>query len=268
MSKGFFAIFCFITLAFCFQAFAKATYKSNRYTYVQNEKFAIRALQTLHSAQATYQATAGNGNYGSLAALHQAQLIDSALASGLKYGYVFQISTVARVGTTPAAFYITATPISYRKTGRGSFFINEGGEMRGADKNGAPATVADPIVEVCRELGGSNERCAISDLRTIHAAQITYSATTGGGNYGTFNQLYELSLISQRLASGSIHGYIFTCTIVARTNTTQASFKVSAVPVKYGTSGLRSFYIDEIGVLRGADKNGAPADENDPPIQE
>jgi len=29
-----------------------------------------------------------------------------------------------------------------------------------------------------------------------------------------------------------------------------------------------SFYIDESGILRGADKNGAPANVNDPPILE
>jgi len=268
MSKKFLAVLCFTMLAFCFQVSAKTTHKNNRSTYVQNERFAIRALQTLHAAQVTYQATAGNGSYGSFSALRQAQLIDSALSSGFKYGYVFQMFTAAQVGTMPAAFFVTVTPISYRKTGRRSFFINEGGEMRGADKNGAAATATDPTINVCQESGNSNEGCAISDLRTLHSAQITYSQTSGNGNYGTFNQLYELSLINQSLASGSLHGYIFTCTIVARTNNAPAAFKISAVPANYGTSGIRSFYVDEIGVLRGADKNGAPANESDPPIQD
>jgi hypothetical protein len=36
----------------------------------------------------------------------------------------------------------------------------------------------------------------------------------------------------------------------------------------YGEMGIRSFYIDTSGIVRGADKNGAPADVNDPPVVE
>ncbi len=255
-------------LAFSLQTSAKTTYKNNRYTYIQNERFVVRALQTLHAAQMTYQATGGNGNYGSLSDLHQAQLIDSVLASGFKYGYGFQIFTVARVGTTPAAFFVTATPIGYRKTGRRSFFINETGETRGADKNGAAATVGDPVLDVCQELGYSNERCAIADLRILHNAQITYGATIGNGNYGSFQQLYAANLISSTLAIGSLHGYDFACLTIGATSVTPAFFAFRATPTFYGVTGRQSFYIDVSGVLRGADKNGAPADENDPPIQE
>jgi hypothetical protein len=268
MSKKFLGVLFFSMLAFCFQATARTTYKNNRYTYIQNERFTVRALQTLHAAQMTYQATGGNGNYGSFSDLHQAQLIDSVLASGFKYGYVFQIFTVVRVGTTPAAFYATATPVSYRKTGRRSFFINETGETRGADKNGAAATVSDPIINVCQELGYSNERCAIADLRILHSAQMTYSATIGNGNYGNFQQLYAANLISLTLAIGSRHGYNFACSTIDATSVTPAFFALRATPTFYGVTGRRSFYIDVSGVLRGADKNGAPADENDPPIQE
>jgi len=268
MSKKFLAVLLFSMLVFCFQTSAKTAYKSNRYTYVQNERFAIRALQTLHSAQATYHATIGNGNYGSLSDLHSAQLIDSALASGFKYGYVFQMFTVAPFEAPPAAFYATATPIRYRKTGRRSFFINESGEMRGADKNGAAATVTDPIINVCQELGNSNERCAIFDLRVLYSAQTAYSATVGNGNYGSFQELYAANLISSSLAVGSRHGYNFACLTQAATKSSPAFFKLWATPADYGVTGRISFYIDATGVLRGADKNGARADENDPPIQE
>jgi hypothetical protein len=211
----------------------------------------------------TYQATTGNGNYGTFQNLVQAGLIDSALATGLKYGYSYQVFITNSSPTIPATLRITATPLAYRKTGRRSFFIDESGVLRGADKNGAVATVSDPEIEdECLPY----EQCAISDLRALYSAEITYSATKGNGNYGTFTQLYEFGLIRKRLASGFLHGYIFTCTIVPQTNSTPASFKISAVPASYGTSGIRSFFIDESGVLRGADKNGAPANEDDPPI--
>ncbi len=38
----------------------------------------------------------------------------------------------------------TATPKTYGKTGRRSFFMDETGEVRGADHKGRPATVEDP----------------------------------------------------------------------------------------------------------------------------
>ena len=268
MSKKFFAILFFSILAFCFQASAATGYKSSGYAYGQNERFAIRALQTLHSAQMTYQATAGNGNYGSLSDLYEAQLIDSVLASGFKYGYVFQIFNVAPIGTASDAFHMTATPISYRKTGRRSFFVNENGEMRGADKNGAAATVTDPIIDVCQELGNSNERCATIDLRILYGAQITYSATVGGGNYGSFQQLYEANLISSSLWVGSRHGYDFAFATQDASKNSPAFFKLWATPIDYGVTGRMSYYIDATGVLRGADRSGLRADENDPPIQE
>src|SRR6476619_7532473 len=61
-----------------------------------NEASAISSLRTIHSAEATYQATQGNNtNYGDLAALRAATspdpngLIDTALGSGSKSGYTF-----------------------------------------------------------------------------------------------------------------------------------------------------------------------------------
>jgi hypothetical protein len=45
------------------------------------------------------------------------------------------------------------------------------------------------------------------------------------------------------------------------------SFTAVAVPAIYGKSGLHSYYVDEKGVLRAADKSGGRASESDPPVQ-
>ena len=140
--------------------------------------------------------------------------------------------------------------------------------MRGVDKSGAAATIGDPIIDDCMLSGNSSERCAIFSLRSIHSAQITYQSTTGGGLYATFPQLLNAGLLRQGLASGTAHGYVFSCTTIPSTAATSAFFKVTATPQNYGMTGRRSFYIDVDGVLRGADKNGASADENDPPIED
>jgi hypothetical protein len=231
-----------------------------------NERFVIRATDQIHAVQMTYGATVGNGNFGSLAELHAADLIDAALASGNKYGYSFVMSVTPGA---PAGFVLTATPHRYPKTGRRSFFIDTSGEMHGGDKNGGVATASDPYIDSCALWGAAdNERCAIRALRTLHGAESTYQATYGTGNFGTLFQLGEAALINRILATGLIHGYGFNVTFVGSTPDLPASFKIYATPRTYRTTGIRSFFIDTSGVLRGADKGGAPADENDPPINQ
>ncbi|MCY7345165.1 MAG: hypothetical protein LH614_03010 [Pyrinomonadaceae bacterium] len=256
MSKKLFVIpFLFsLLLAFGSEAFANSP--------TQNERFVIRSLRTIGSAQATYAASTGNGNYGTLQNLGQANFIDSVLAEGLKYGYIYEIRRVLNTGTTPSSFYAAARPVSYRKTGRKSFYIDESGVTRGADRGGASATANDPIVENdCFP----NEECTIADLRGLFGAQNTYRGI-GNENYGSLSELYAIGLIPAGLAGGLFHGYAFVCTVAPRTNNSDSTFKITAVPINYGATGVRSFYLDESGIIRGADKNGAPADANDPPI--
>lgn len=251
-----------IFLALFFQLAVNKSFAQTSNQPIYKERFVVKALRTIFSAQYTYHAT--NNNFGSLNDLYQADLIDFVLASGDKYGYLFAVTVTPRTPTTPARFAVTATPRQYRKTGRRSFYVDESYQLRGADKNGGLAINTDPIMDWCAAY--ESERCTISTLRTLHGAQATYQASIGNGNYGTLNQLYEAGLISQNIASGSSNGYYLTCQVTIQTSNTPATFKVLAVPRIYGVTGFRSFYIDESGVMRGADKNGQPADENDPPI--
>ena len=88
-----------------------------------NEGSAVSSLRTLHGAQATYQATSGNGNYaGSNAAagdivglgeLNTAGLIDLTLASGTKSGYGFlanNFDVLTGATPNPASFSCVARP--------------------------------------------------------------------------------------------------------------------------------------------------------------
>jgi type IV pilus assembly protein PilA len=59
-----------------------------------NEGSAQSSLRTLHSSQATYQSTTGNGAYATtLTALNTAGLIDTVLSSGTKSGYDFSMAS-------------------------------------------------------------------------------------------------------------------------------------------------------------------------------
>ena len=116
-------------------------HRSNLIKY--NEAWAIRILRTLHSAEATYQATMGNGNYGSLEELGKQKLISPVLADGQGYGYLFRIRVEKFSSESPAAFEVVAIPRKYGRTGRRSFYINETGVIVAADRKGAEAHAGD-----------------------------------------------------------------------------------------------------------------------------
>ena len=101
-----------------------------------NEGSAQSSLRTIHSSEATYQATAGNGNYADLPGLSGQALIDPVLATGSKSGYAFAITeNDAVVGTSAADFYATAEPLTktgVSQSGTRNFCIAEVGVMRGA----------------------------------------------------------------------------------------------------------------------------------------
>lgn len=229
---------------------------------ITNEKFVIVALQNLHGAQTTFQASAGNGNYGTLEQLRNQNFIDPVLATGEKYSYLFTITVVPASPGQPAAFQISVVPVRYGKGGRWSFFTNETGAIRGADRNGEPATVNDtPVFTNCGEIG------AISSLRAIISAEFTYRATVGNGNYGGLNQLADAGLINTALGQGLNCGYYFGVTAFNFFRIGERSFNGYAIPIAYGSTGIRSFYFDQTGIIRGADRGGDPANADDPPIE-
>lgn len=118
----------------------------------------------------------------------------------------------------------------------------------------------------------ANEGASIAVMRNIHAAEATYQATTGRGSFGTFDELAAAQLINPELAAtGRRYGYKFKLEIgpsytALREYSETAGFHLVAVPQDYGSSGLRSFYIDETGVIRGEDTHGAEATALTPPV--
>jgi type IV pilus assembly protein PilA len=110
-----------------------------------NEGSAQSSIRTIHSSQATYQSTAGNGAFAStLAQLNGQNLIDGVLASGSKSGYSFAVVDVSGTGAT-AQFGATAVPSTtsgVSQTGTRRFAITQTGVLRGDTTLTAPADVA------------------------------------------------------------------------------------------------------------------------------
>jgi len=104
-----------------------------------NEGSALATMRVIFSSEATYQATAGAGQYGSLADLATVGLVDSVVSAATigggtaKSGYLY---SAARVGATSiptfdgksqAAVHTTGNPVT--GTGSRAFYVNESGVM-------------------------------------------------------------------------------------------------------------------------------------------
>jgi prepilin-type N-terminal cleavage/methylation domain-containing protein len=116
-----------------------------------NEASAIASLRTLTGAQATYHATKGGGEYGTLANLMGEGLIDTVLGTSpfLKGGYIFGMTPLASSSTAAPRYDATATPQSFSvlgATGSRSFYSNESGVIYFNTTGTAPT--CDPATRV------------------------------------------------------------------------------------------------------------------------
>jgi prepilin-type N-terminal cleavage/methylation domain-containing protein len=111
------------------------------------------------------------------------------------------------------------------------------------------------IPNLLRSRIAANEASAVSSLRTLNTACITFNST-----YGQYpNAMTDLQsptsgnptstaadLIDQVLASGRKSGYDF----VLSPGTANASYTITAFPVTVNQTGLRGFFTDQSGVIR------------------
>jgi prepilin-type N-terminal cleavage/methylation domain-containing protein len=109
-----------------------------------NEGSAQQSLRTMASAEATYQATAGNGSYGVVSNLVAQQLIDSVLGGGTKSGYNFTTGAAAPAAST-SVFVLAAAPTSITaplQTGTREFCVDQSGVMTAKTAAGTAAATA------------------------------------------------------------------------------------------------------------------------------
>jgi hypothetical protein len=104
-----------------------------------NESAAVANLRTLNTAEVTYLSRSG-GNYGDMAALISAGLLDSSFTS-VKAGYQFSITVSGR------NYVATATPVS-SNTGRFGYYSDASAVVRySLDARLAPAGMSGSPVQ-------------------------------------------------------------------------------------------------------------------------
>ena len=100
------------------------------------------------------------------------------------------------------------------------------------------------IPNLLRSRMAANEASAVGSIRTINTSAVTYSSTHS--------------------AAGTKSGYTFTWS--GDGATPSVGYSINAIPVSVGTSGQRSFFSDQSGVIR-YQTTGAAATVASPPLQ-
>lgn len=116
-----------------------------------NEGSAISSMRTIHSVEASYQSTYGQGDFADLPTLVTEKLVDDTFSTNTKSGYNFEIHP-SDLGVRPASYFASAIPsvtTGISQTGSRRFGLCEDGVLRGdgsltlfADWNEVAATPA------------------------------------------------------------------------------------------------------------------------------
>ena len=123
---------------------------------------------------------------------------------------------------------------------------------------GIIAAIAIP--NLLRSRMSANEMSAVGSLQTIKSGQIGFSAakfldadSDGTGDFGTLANLGTPPagepFISEQLETGTKSGYNYIM-VPNTANIGDERYTATARPVTYGKTGVRSFFMDESGVIR------------------
>jgi type IV pilus assembly protein PilA len=131
------------------------------------------------------------------------------------------------------------------------------------------------IPNLLRSRMAANEASAVGSLRTLNTSAVTYSSTYPANGYpATLVSMGGPSpctavpatacLVDAVLAAGTKSGYTFLWTSDGATPS--VGYSITAIPISVGTSGQRSFFSDQSGVIRYQTTGVTPL-STDPPLQ-
>ena len=124
------------------------------------------------------------------------------------------------------------------------------------------------IPNLIRSKMSANESSAVSGVRTISTGEISYKAaaveidsTTGMGQYGDLTELGSgtAPFIDSVLSLGAKSGYTYTVTVVDHSSA--PTFTATCSPVAPRT-GIKSYFVDDTGIIRFSGIAGVNADSS------
>lgn len=126
---------------------------------------------------------------------------------------------------------------------------------------GIIAAIAIP--SLLRSRMSANEAAAQGGMKTIAAGQTDYNNnssphtyTNSLANLSTGYGAGNVSYIDPNLGAGLKSGYTFTLVTGNIVAGSAWAWSAASWPVSYKSTGVRSFYVDETGVIRGSDIGG------------
>ena len=129
---------------------------------------------------------------------------------------------------------------------------------------GIIASIAIPSLLASKR--AANEGSALSAMRSVHSAQVTYLNTAGAGSYGDLASLGTERLIDVVLATGTKSGYTIECPAANLAAGPPPTFFATAIPTDTGSgtrTGNRSFAIADDGIVRAKVTDTAAASRAD-----
>ena len=118
-----------------------------------------------------------------------------------------------------------------------------------------------------------------NDKKTDLAGKITRAADYYRNKYGQGRKIFqpqfyslkyhsEKRFVDDELGKGKKSGYTFHLQHGPISSNSECwTWSMSAWPIKYKRTGIRSFYLDQSGVFRGSDMAGAPGTSKMPYIE-
>jgi hypothetical protein len=109
-----------------------------------------------------------------------------------------------------------------------------------------------------------NEAAATLNVKSISFAQAQYS--TENGNFGTFDQLVQTGLLSQKFAGALpvVDGYIYDLKVSPARPSQKSTFTLNADP-ESATTGNKHFFINETSSIIHVNRDRV-ANASDPPL--
>jgi hypothetical protein len=106
---------------------------------INNEAMAVYALHRVARAELDYREVKKKGRYAALDELMAEGTLEKTFFEHMEYKFEVKLAG--------DEFEVSATPRSYGKTGRRSFYLDRKSQVHAADRGGEPATSDDPVVD-------------------------------------------------------------------------------------------------------------------------